>query len=243
MLGGPPTRSGFPPPSGRVTPPRCGLFLLRRSQRVPILAPVLAPTAARRIPPVRSQLRYQAGDIARDPTHPEPLQFHRRLNQTFNEHESPLRYPGSAPAPKYLMRLMFFKRQPVSGCVHSWDEPDPCGSAPIHAPTPHDVDERDTIRRIKQAVATGQIPDTFKPADVNAALKIDWAGVFLPGSSHKCVHDSAQAGRPRRGKRLRMCSCRLTSAEVVCRSVDGRLRGPRFWWGTCSAAAGLTARY
>ena len=31
MLGGPPTRSGFPPPSGRVTPPRCGLFLLRRS--------------------------------------------------------------------------------------------------------------------------------------------------------------------------------------------------------------------
>ena len=32
MLGGPPTRSGFPPPSGRVTPPRCGLVLLRRSQ-------------------------------------------------------------------------------------------------------------------------------------------------------------------------------------------------------------------
>ena len=31
MLGGPPTRSGFPPPSGRVTPPRCGLFSLRRS--------------------------------------------------------------------------------------------------------------------------------------------------------------------------------------------------------------------
>ena len=49
--------------------------------------------------------------------------------------------------------------------------------------------------------------------------------VRLFGSSHKCVHDSAQAGRPRRGKRLRMCSCQLTSAEVVCRSVDGRLRG------------------
>ena len=32
MLGGPRTRSSFPPPSGRVTPPRCGLFLLRRSQ-------------------------------------------------------------------------------------------------------------------------------------------------------------------------------------------------------------------
>ena len=35
------------------------------------------------------------------------------------------------------------------------------------------------------------------------------------GSSHKCVHDSAPAGRPRRGKRLRICSCQLTSGEVV----------------------------
>ena len=31
MLGGPRTRSSFPPPSGSFTPPRCGLFLLRRS--------------------------------------------------------------------------------------------------------------------------------------------------------------------------------------------------------------------
>ena len=51
---------------------------------------------------------------------------------------------------------------------------------------------------------------------------------FIKGSSHKCVHDSAPAGRPRRGKRVRMRSCQLTSGEVVCRSVDGRLRGPRF---------------
>ena len=31
MLGGPRQRSGFPPPSGRFTPPLCGLVLLRRS--------------------------------------------------------------------------------------------------------------------------------------------------------------------------------------------------------------------
>ena len=31
MLGGPLERSGFPPPAGSFTPPRCGLFLLRRS--------------------------------------------------------------------------------------------------------------------------------------------------------------------------------------------------------------------
>ena len=84
-------------------------------------------------------------------------------------------------------------------------------------------------------------------ARVEQRIAIQWAMTAgthpFFGSSHKCVHDSAQAGRPRRGKRLRMCSCRLTSAEVVCRSVDGRLRGPRFWWGTCSAAAGLPARY
>ena len=33
MLGGPLKRSGFPPPSPGVTPPRCGLFLRRRSQQ------------------------------------------------------------------------------------------------------------------------------------------------------------------------------------------------------------------
>ena len=32
MLGGPLKRSGVPPPSGSVTPPRCGLLLRRRSQ-------------------------------------------------------------------------------------------------------------------------------------------------------------------------------------------------------------------
>ena len=34
MLGGPLERSGFPPPAGSFTPPRCGLFLLRRSHDV-----------------------------------------------------------------------------------------------------------------------------------------------------------------------------------------------------------------
>jgi hypothetical protein len=42
------------------------------------------------------------------------------------------------------------------------------------------MDDRDTIRRIKHGVAAGSIPATFKPADVNKALKIHWAGTFLP---------------------------------------------------------------
>jgi hypothetical protein len=45
------------------------------------------------------------------------------------------------------------------------------------------VDDRETIRCIKEEVAAGKIPGTFKPADVNKALKIDWAGVFL--SKHR----------------------------------------------------------
>ena len=48
---------------------------------------------------------------------------------------------------------------------------------------------------------------------------------------------SRQVGQ-RRGKTLRMCSCPVRSGAVVCRSIDGRLRGPRSWWGACSAAAG-----
>ena len=58
--------------------------------------------------------------------------------------------------------------------------------------------------------------------------EVDHRTDLFSGSSHKCVHDSAPAGRPRRGKRVRMRSCQLTSGEVVCRSVDGRLRGPHF---------------
>jgi hypothetical protein len=40
--------------------------------------------------------------------------------------------------------------------------------------------ERDTIRRIREAVRTGKIPRQFTAADVNKALSIHWAGVFLP---------------------------------------------------------------
>ena len=38
MLGGPLERSGFPPPAGSFTLPRCGLFLLRRSHTGVIVA-------------------------------------------------------------------------------------------------------------------------------------------------------------------------------------------------------------
>ena len=42
-----------------------------------------------------------------------------------------------------------------------------------------EMEDLDTIARIKRAAAAGEIPSTFTPADVNAALGIDWAGFFL----------------------------------------------------------------
>ena len=39
--------------------------------------------------------------------------------------------------------------------------------------------ERGTIRRIRQAIRCGELPRRFTTAQVNLALKIDWANVFL----------------------------------------------------------------
>jgi len=40
--------------------------------------------------------------------------------------------------------------------------------------------ERETIRKIRDAVRTGKLPSQFTPKLVNALLGIDWAGKFLP---------------------------------------------------------------
>jgi hypothetical protein len=43
--------------------------------------------------------------------------------------------------------------------------------------------ERETIRRIRGAVRSRELKKSFKPADVNAALPILWAGTFFPKHS------------------------------------------------------------
>lgn len=40
--------------------------------------------------------------------------------------------------------------------------------------------ERQTIRRIREAVERRQLAEPFTPARVNKVLKIHWAGTFLP---------------------------------------------------------------
>ena len=40
--------------------------------------------------------------------------------------------------------------------------------------------ERDTMRRIREAIESGKLVQPFRPAEVNRALGIDYAGVFLP---------------------------------------------------------------
>ncbi len=40
--------------------------------------------------------------------------------------------------------------------------------------------EKETARKIREAVHSGKLPQQFTPAQVNKALNIDWAGKFLP---------------------------------------------------------------
>lgn len=40
--------------------------------------------------------------------------------------------------------------------------------------------ERETIRRIREAVSAGKLQGEFTPAQVNDVLHIHWAGTFLP---------------------------------------------------------------
>ena len=40
--------------------------------------------------------------------------------------------------------------------------------------------EGETIRHIREAVAKGTLVQPFRAAEVNRALRIDFAGVFLP---------------------------------------------------------------
>jgi len=40
--------------------------------------------------------------------------------------------------------------------------------------------ERETMRRIREAVRNGTLLQPFRAADVNRAIKIHYAGVFLP---------------------------------------------------------------
>lgn len=40
--------------------------------------------------------------------------------------------------------------------------------------------ERDMIRRIKEVVRSGKLPERFTPAQVNKTLSVNWAGTFLP---------------------------------------------------------------
>ena len=62
------------------------------------------------------------------------------------------------------------------------------------------------------------------------------------GSSYECVHDSGGGGPTTQRRKLRTWSwsCRDLTGERPW--VDGRLRGPRSWWGACSEASDPTAK-
>jgi hypothetical protein len=70
------------------------------------------------------------------------------------------------------------------------------------------VHDRDTIRGIKHGVLARCILATFKPADVDNALKIQWAGTFLP--EHR-------VGNPGGYTEL---SSRSTAAYTACARIE-----------------------
>ncbi len=52
--------------------------------------------------------------------------------------------------------------------------------------------ERETIRKIREAVRIGGLPQQFTPTDVNKALNIHWAGTFL--SKHRIGNPGKHTG-------------------------------------------------
>ena len=52
-----------------------------------------------------------------DTHHTKPLQLDRCFDQTFNEHEFPLRYLDSLVTSKHLMEFMLFNCQTLSTCT------------------------------------------------------------------------------------------------------------------------------
>ena len=52
--------------------------------------------------------------------------------------------------------------------------------------------ERETIRKIREAVRTGGLSPQFTPADVDKALHIHWAGTFL--SKHRIGNPGKHTG-------------------------------------------------
>ncbi len=64
--------------------------------------------------------------------------------------------------------------------------------------------ERDTMRRIREAVAAGRLNgDDFTPGAVNRELGIHWAGTFLP--KHRVRNPGGETERFGRTGRGRYC--------------------------------------
>ena len=110
--------------------------------------------------PIWGQLGHQSAHVPRHRHDPKSLQFHRRLDQTFQEHESPLRYL-SVTTPKYLMRLVFFNSQPASTCTHSCEEPVSIWHLPEFVDVVHHVEDRMLDRDVNDG-AIREHPANFR---------------------------------------------------------------------------------
>jgi uncharacterized protein YozE (UPF0346 family) len=94
-----------------------------RSTCVSVQRWLTTAATTRRESSVWRQLGYQPQQVPGDAHDTKSLQFDRSLDQTFQEHEFPLRYVDWVETSKYLMKLMLFNIQTLSTCTDSWEEP------------------------------------------------------------------------------------------------------------------------
>ena len=152
MLGGPRERSGFPPPSGRVTPPLCGLVLLRRSQ-----APLTVANFVN-----LAQRGYYDG-----------LKFHRVIANFMIQGGDPTGTGSGGPGYRFADEFSPSLRHDSAGTLSMANSgPSTNGSQFFisHGPTPH----LDDIHSIFGKVSSGQdVVDAIAQDDVMTTIVIE----------------------------------------------------------------------
>lgn len=104
-------------------PPKRHMAEAARSTAISVGRGSIALTATASETVIGSKLRFKIGSVVVHRHHSKSLQLDGALDQTLDEHESPLRYLASFTTFKYLMWLMLFNPQPHSPCTRSRDEP------------------------------------------------------------------------------------------------------------------------
>jgi len=102
-----------------VDSPQWHIAETAHSAAITVRCTISALAAAGRVTAIRPQFDHQSRHVSRDIHDTKPSQLNRCFDQTFDEHESPLRYLGSFVTSKYLMVLMLINSKHLLWCTDS----------------------------------------------------------------------------------------------------------------------------